>query len=220
MCLLLLFETSVEKTCAEFRKSKLHTSIGTWSACTNPVKYCGQNYLLRTPVRFYFCLWGKHTIPPCNGRRKYYCIWISLCETIQLILCDRCQMCVWGWHGLSVAVRFTFVHFCPLVIGYVHLFSISAKLCPFMLIVVYLRYLCPSVSFVSNTGTAHCNVLGQMYLWEFHAGQGCPSLIKGRCPKKKTGFFGNFSQRGGEGLLKSQNFCKFTKCFFVCQNHS
>ena len=141
MCLLLLFETSVEKTCAEFRKSKLHTSIGTWSACTNPVKYCGQNYLLRTPVRFYFCLWGKHTIPPCNGRRKYYCIWISLCETIQLILCDRCQMCVWGWHGLSVAVRFTFVHFCPLVFGYVHLFSISAKLCPFMLIVVYLRLL-------------------------------------------------------------------------------
>ena len=38
--------------------------------------------------------------------------------------------------------------------------------------------------------------------------------------QKKTGFFGNFSQRGGGGLLKSQNFCKFTKCFFVCQNHS
>ena len=37
--------------------------------------------------------------------------------------------------------------------------------------------------------------------------------------QKKTGFFGNFSQRGG-GLLKSQNFCKFTKWFFVCQNHS
>ena len=69
MCLLLLFETSVEKTCAEFRKSELYTSIGTWSACTNQVKYCGQNCLLRTPVRFYFCLWGKHRIPPWNGRR-------------------------------------------------------------------------------------------------------------------------------------------------------
>ena len=43
---------------------------------------------------------------------------------------------------------------------------------------------------------------------------------QGRCPPQKTGFFGNFSQRGGGGLFKSQNFCKFTKCFFVCQNHS
>ena len=38
--------------------------------------------------------------------------------------------------------------------------------------------------------------------------------------QKKMGIFGNFSQRGGEGLLKSQNFCKFTKCFFVSKHHS
>ena len=37
---------------------------------------------------------------------------------------------------------------------------------------------------------------------------------------KKIVFFGNFSQRGGEGLLNSQNFCKLTKLFLVCQNHS
>ena len=43
---------------------------------------------------------------------------------------------------------------------------------------------------------------------------------KGRHPKKNTGFFGNFSQRGGGGLLNSQNFCKLTKVFLVCQNHS
>ena len=38
--------------------------------------------------------------------------------------------------------------------------------------------------------------------------------------KKKTILFGNFSQHGGRGLPKSQNFCKFTKYFFVCQIHS
>ena len=38
--------------------------------------------------------------------------------------------------------------------------------------------------------------------------------------KKITGLFGNFSQHGGGGLLNSQNFCKFTKSFLVCQNHS
>ena len=38
--------------------------------------------------------------------------------------------------------------------------------------------------------------------------------------KKKTISFGNFSQHGGGGLPKSQNFCKFTKYFFVCQIHS
>ena len=38
--------------------------------------------------------------------------------------------------------------------------------------------------------------------------------------KKKTILFGNFSQHGGGGLPKSQNFCKFTKYFFVCQIHS
>ena len=43
---------------------------------------------------------------------------------------------------------------------------------------------------------------------------------KGRCQKKKNGIFWEFVPKGGGGLLKSQNFCKFTKCFFVCQNHS
>ena len=37
--------------------------------------------------------------------------------------------------------------------------------------------------------------------------------------EKKTILFGNFSQQGGGGLPKSQNFCKFTKYFFVCQIH-
>ena len=46
-------------------------------------------------------------------------------------------------------------------------------------------------------------------------------LAKGSTQKKITGLFGNFSQhRGGGGLLNSQNFCKFTKSFLVCQNHS
>ena len=38
--------------------------------------------------------------------------------------------------------------------------------------------------------------------------------------EKKRDFLGIFPKGGGGGLLKSQNFCKFTKCFFVCQNHS
>ena len=38
--------------------------------------------------------------------------------------------------------------------------------------------------------------------------------------QKKTILFGNFSQHGRGGLPKSQNFCKFTKYFFVCQIHS
>ena len=37
---------------------------------------------------------------------------------------------------------------------------------------------------------------------------------------KKTILLGDFSQHGGGGLPKSQNFCKFTKYFFVCQIHS
>ena len=37
----------------------------------------------------------------------------------------------------------------------------------------------------------------------------------GRHPKKKREFF----PKGGEGLLNSQNFCKFTKWFLVYQNH-
>ena len=42
----------------------------------------------------------------------------------------------------------------------------------------------------------------------------------GTLSKKKTTLFGKFSQHGGGGLPKSQNFCKFTKYFFVCQIHS
>ena len=38
--------------------------------------------------------------------------------------------------------------------------------------------------------------------------------------QKKYGIFWEFSQRGGGGLLKSQNFCKLTKLFLVCQNLS
>ena len=43
---------------------------------------------------------------------------------------------------------------------------------------------------------------------------------KVRTQKKITGLFGNFSHIGGEGLPNSQNFCKLTKYFFVCQIHS
>ena len=43
---------------------------------------------------------------------------------------------------------------------------------------------------------------------------------KVRFQKEKTILFGKFSQHGGGGLPKSQNFCKFTKYFFVCQIHS
>ena len=42
----------------------------------------------------------------------------------------------------------------------------------------------------------------------------CTCCCKERS-QKKTILFGNFSQHGG-GLPKSQNFCKFTKYFFVC----
>ena len=45
-------------------------------------------------------------------------------------------------------------------------------------------------------------------------------LFKVRSQRKKTISFGNFSQHGGGGFPKSQNFCKFTKYFFVCQIHS
>ena len=40
-------------------------------------------------------------------------------------------------------------------------------------------------------------------------------------PQKKRDFFGGFFPKGGEGggLLNSQNFCKFTKLFLVCQDH-
>ena len=45
------------------------------------------------------------------------------------------------------------------------------------------------------------------------------TIIRYALKKKKTILFGKFSQHGG-GLPKSQNFCKFTKYFFVCQIHS
>ena len=39
--------------------------------------------------------------------------------------------------------------------------------------------------------------------------------------QKNTGLFGNFpNMGGGRGLPNSQNFCKLTKYFFVCQIHS
>ena len=38
--------------------------------------------------------------------------------------------------------------------------------------------------------------------------------------KKKRYYLGIFPNMGGRGLPKSQNFCKFTKYFFVCQIHS
>ena len=38
-------------------------------------------------------------------------------------------------------------------------------------------------------------------------------------PKKKTGFFGNFFQKGGGGHPNSQKCCKITKSFLACQIH-
>ena len=38
--------------------------------------------------------------------------------------------------------------------------------------------------------------------------------------KKKLYYLGIFPNMGGGGLPKSQNFCEFTKYFFVCQIHS
>ena len=38
--------------------------------------------------------------------------------------------------------------------------------------------------------------------------------------QKKRYYLGIFPNMGGGGLPKSQNFCKFTKYFFVCQIHS
>ena len=38
--------------------------------------------------------------------------------------------------------------------------------------------------------------------------------------KNLRDYLGIFPNMGGGGLPKSQNFCKFTKYFFVCQIHS
>ena len=46
-----------------------------------------------------------------------------------------------------------------------------------------------------------------------------PTLCAGYALKKKRYYLGIFPNMGG-GLPKSQNFCKFTKYFFVCQIHS
>ena len=43
---------------------------------------------------------------------------------------------------------------------------------------------------------------------------------KVRSQKKERYYLGIFPTMGGGGLPKSQNFCKFTKYFFVCQIHS
>ena len=43
---------------------------------------------------------------------------------------------------------------------------------------------------------------------------------KGRTQKKLRDYLGIFPKIGGGGLLNSQNFCKFTKSFLVCQYHS
>ena len=40
----------------------------------------------------------------------------------------------------------------------------------------------------------------------------------GATSKTKNGIFWEFFPKGGGSLFKSQNFSKFTKCFFVCQN--
>ena len=49
--------------------------------------------------------------------------------------------------------------------------------------------------------------------------QMCRGNDLGTLPKKKRDFLGIFP-KGVGGLLNSQNFCKLTKLFLVCQNHS
>ena len=44
-------------------------------------------------------------------------------------------------------------------------------------------------------------------------------MIRYALKEKKRYYLGIFPNMGG-GLPKSQNFCKFTKYFFVCQIHS
>ena len=48
----------------------------------------------------------------------------------------------------------------------------------------------------------------------------CVQVLRDATPPKKRDFLGIFPKGGGEGLLNSQNFCKLTKLFLVCQNHS
>ena len=62
------------------------------------------------------------------------------------------------------------------------------------------------------TMSACGNITEEYMLVRLH--QNYHQINKGRC--KKNGIF----PKGGGGLLNSQNFCKFTKLFLVCQNHS
>ena len=45
-------------------------------------------------------------------------------------------------------------------------------------------------------------------------------VVRYALKKKKRYHLGIFPNMGGGGLPKSQNFCKLTKYFFVCQIHS
>ena len=45
-------------------------------------------------------------------------------------------------------------------------------------------------------------------------------MLRDAFKKKLRDYLGIFPNIGGGGLLNSQNFCKFTKSFLVCQNHS
>ena len=46
------------------------------------------------------------------------------------------------------------------------------------------------------------------------------NLIEVGTQKKIRDYLGTFPNMGGGGLPHSQNFCKLTKYFFVCQIHS
>ena len=48
----------------------------------------------------------------------------------------------------------------------------------------------------------------------------CHIISKVRSQKKKRYYLGIFPNMGVGDLPKSQNFCKFTMYFFVCQIHS
>ena len=46
------------------------------------------------------------------------------------------------------------------------------------------------------------------------------NVVLGTFSEKKNDIIWEFFPTWGGGLPKSQNFCKFTKYFFVCQIHS
>ena len=73
----------------------------------------------------------------------------------------------------------------------------------------------------SNTFTflLYCRPAGRSIRINIGLGSNGNQMVRYAVKKKKRHYLGIFPNMGG-GLPKSQNFCKFTKYFFVCQIHS